>query len=132
MRRLIPALAAAALLAGCASTTSNSPDTDARSRDIITLAELEELSVTNAYDAVRQLRPMWLRSRLGGFSIGAATVPIRVYVDKVQRGDITALETILLNSIYQIEFIRAAEATTKYGTDHAGGVFEITSINRRP
>ncbi len=131
MRRLIPALAAIALLTGCASTTSSS-DTTGRSSDIITREELDELSVTNVYDAVRQIRPMWLRSRVGAFSAGTATVPIQVYIDRVHRGDITALETIQLSSVYRVEFVRGPEATTKYGTDHAGGVIEIISINRRP
>jgi hypothetical protein len=117
-----------ALLAGlvaCASGTAGSRPLGAR--DFITAAEINETTATSALDAVRLLRPHFLRSR--GVRSTRNPVPSEpvVYVDGVHHGDLSSLERIRAQDVAEIRLLSATDATTRYGSGHAGGVIAVTT-----
>jgi hypothetical protein len=88
--------------------------------------DLERLDVSNAYQAVERLRPDWLRSR-GPFSPRnpQASLPT-IYVAGVrQQGGLDALRQVRLGDVREIQYLNSSDATTRYGTDHAGGAILV-------
>ena len=125
MRALAAALA---LLTAC----NRAPNTSLGDRQVIRAAEIATITSGNAYDIVAKLRPEFLRSR-GPLSAaaGRATVTpeITVYIDGIEAGPSTQiLPQVRAVDVHEIRMYRAADATTKYGTRHAAGVIEVTTI----
>jgi hypothetical protein len=108
-------------LAACGTTSG----TRRGSSDILTQEEIATSRASNAYELLQQLRPQFLRSR-GALTINnaAAGYPV-VYLNDVRHGDLQSLRTILIEEIDEIRYISAADATTRWGTGHAGGVIQV-------
>lgn len=120
------AIVASAILllsTACASASQRPPRS---SGNVITREEISALEVTTAYEAVERLRPHFLRGR-GPTSLRTTqvTLPV-VYVAGVRSGGPEALERILIGQVYEIRFLNAGDATTRFGTDHAGGAIIVT------
>ena len=114
---------------GAGSGPANSPDAPADAeaetrsypRNRISRAEILERgdNASTAMEVVRRLRPAWLLLR------GADPV---VYVDNVRRpGGVDALFSVPVGQIRLLEFIGAADATTRWGTGHTGGVIQVVT-----
>lgn len=123
-RLLVPSLALALGLTGCASAGAGGGDAAPRgSANRIILEELEPVQQLDAFDAVRRLRPMWLRSR-GGSSP-------QVLVDgNRQPGGLEALRSIRSSEIQEMQFMSASDATTRFGTGFDGGAILVTTRRR--
>jgi outer membrane cobalamin receptor len=108
--------------AGCSAATQSS----GQNRNVITAEEIEAINVSSAMDVIQRLHPEYLRGR-GRNSITSAEAqyPI-VYVDGVRTGELEVLRSIPAHDVREIRFVTAADATTRYGTDHTGGVIEVT------
>ncbi len=121
-------LGLAAGLAGCAST----PDTGApRPRsDLITAEEIEGTGALTAYEAVERLRRQWLVSR-GAHSLEKPepSLPV-VYLGGTRLGELDELRNIRASEVEQLRYLDARAATTRYGSDHDGGVILVT-VRRR-
>ena len=97
-----------------------------------TLLTAEEIGMAkggawNAYDVISRLRPEFLRSR-GRSSLNTEELTTAVvYVDDMRFGELASLKTITADQILLIEYINAADATTRFGTDHVGGAILITT-----
>ncbi len=122
-------LSIAACGGGAGSGPANSPDAPANAeaetrsypRNRISRAEIMERgdNASTAMEVVRRLRPAWLLAR------GADPV---VYVDNVRRpGGVDALFNVPVGQIRLLEFIGAADATTRWGTGHTGGVIQVVT-----
>ena len=119
---LIPVAAMLAAL-GCATPRSGAKPSG--QRDLLQLEEIGRTSAVNAYDAVRQLRPEWLRRR-GRSSIQNANAEVLViYLDGTRLGTVQVLRSIAVGSIFEIRHLDASDATTRFGTGHAGGALLI-------
>ena len=115
---MVFALALAFGLAGCASSgNSNRPAGSSSTR--IVRAELAELPEMDALQAIERLRPRWLQSRAGD--------QVQLYVDGSRRTNVRDLQSMRVSEIEQMEFMSASDATTRYGTGHAGGAVLVTS-----
>lgn len=129
-------LAAAVSLGACGSPadTFNPPSAaDERgSLDEILRAEIRRRgnSDPDAFELIERLRPNWLRSRgqISFINPGAA-YPV-VYIDGIRHGGLNTLHQITPNQIRRIELIRAADATTRWGTGHPAGVINILTGRR--
>lgn len=113
------------VVSACAAGAHAGSQETSASRDLITESELAEVDAVDAYNAVRQLRPMWLRSR-GAASLrgGEATLPT-VYVDNMRFGELASLQNISLDDIAEIRYINGPDATIRWGTGVVGGVIEV-------
>lgn len=98
----------------CASTGEGS--TASRGRGDITQAEIQATSVDDAMEAISLLRPQWMRGRSSGATI----------VIDGQRSNRDRLATIPIGSIVRIEFMSAADATTRFGTGFFDGAIVVT------
>ncbi len=92
--------------------------------DVLTGEQLAETQQTNEYDALRQLRPRWLRARGGGGATRTTTVS--VYMGSQRMGTVDFLRTLDVQGVREVRFLTGSEATTMFGTDNAGGVIVIT------
>jgi hypothetical protein len=86
-------------------------------REVLMSDEIAKANVSTAYEAVSRLRPYFLQTRGTAYPI--------VYVDNVRYGDVTSLREIAVQNIDRIEYISASDATTRFGTGHAGGVIMV-------
>lgn len=114
---------------GAGSGPANSPDAPADAeaetrsypRNRISRDEIMERgdNASNAMQVIRRLRPGWLLAR--------GPDPV-VYVDNVRRpGGVDALFNVPVGQIRLLEFIGAADATTRWGTGHTGGVIQVVT-----
>lgn len=129
--RLRPArlalLAASTLLAACATPSasytarSDLSNVSHHRRDVIGTQELGNAPRSSALDAIRRLRPEYMRTELGARA-GAAPV---VYVDGARWGGMESLSTIPAHLVLDVRRLRPVEARLRYGPDVAGSVIEV-------
>jgi hypothetical protein len=98
--------------------------------DIIMREQFADLTGENARQIVQRLRPTWLRARDQGTFGNAEPAYARVFVDGINFGPIEALGRFNASQIDQFRYIRATDATTRYGTGFPGGIIEITTRSR--
>ena len=77
-------------------------------RDLITAQEIEGVAVSNAFELIERLRPLWLRSR-GGRSTRLET-EIVVYLNGSMFGGVDALNGIPIEIVDSVRVLDAAEA----------------------
>ena len=128
MHRILIALALPFILAGC-GRGAPPPNLGIRDRSVLTFEEIEfdKAGVRSAYDIIARLRPEYLRSR-GSSSLrtGAPSTAV-VYLDEMRYGNLASLRTISAAQVYEVRYFNAADATTRFGTDHLGGAILITT-----
>lgn len=125
--RFVPAtLAGLTLLIG-ACATGGGGERIGNDPDRITFEELQDVLELSAFEAVRRLRPSWLRARTAGFGApGRETAS--VYVDGLrQEQGLRALSVLDTADIREMQFLSAAEATTRFGTNNVGGAILVTT-----
>jgi hypothetical protein len=117
---------AALVLGACASGGSGGPGAAAprRNPDVITVEEVAEAHVQNAYDAVARLRPAFLASQ-GGTT---RSHPIQVIVDDIPQGGVSVLRGINATEIREIRRISALDATQRFGTGYTGGALLVKTM----
>jgi hypothetical protein len=108
-------------LTACAAGGQSSGPRAGR-RNVITAEELQAIEVSTAFEAVRRLRPTWLRSRSGGGD------PV-VFIDNVRAGDLNMLDQLYLTTVRELRYVSPADATTRWGTGYTNGAIEV--ITRR-
>lgn len=113
------ALALAFGLVGCASSGGGSSRPAGASSTRIVMAELAELPDMDAFQAIERLRPRWLQSRAGD--------PVQLYVDGSRRGSAMDLRSMRTSDVEEMRYMSASDATTRYGTGHAGGAILVTT-----
>ena len=139
LRPMIGAFALALAVGACASGGSSSaPAAGAATStavrrggaNMITESEIAALTgVETVYDVIQRLRPNMLRTRgsAGEASAGAAASTIKVYLNGTPYGDVAMLRSIQASSIKQVEYLSAADATTRFGTGLDAGAILVTS-----
>ncbi len=106
---------------------SSAPAQGRRRSDVITQEEIEKSNANNAYDLLRQLRPAWFRSRGVMSTRDVEAGGLVFYVDGVRLSSVEDLEAISVDRVKEARYLKAIDATTKYGTDHPSGAVEITT-----
>ena len=123
MRALATVLLAASL-AACASGPGGG--TPGRQRDVITMEEIQTANVATAYDVIQMLRPEMLRSRgTASMQPTAGAEYAVVYVDGVRMGGLETLRNVPRESLQEVRYLNGSDATTLYGTGHAGGAIQV-------
>lgn len=109
----------------CASGSGGAAGAPPIQRDVLLADEIQRTAAVTAYDAVRQLRPEWLRRR-GRSSIQNATAEVLVvYLDGTRFGGPETLRSVAIGSVLEIRHLDASNATTRFGTGHAGGALLV-------
>ncbi|HZI41255.1 MAG TPA: hypothetical protein VFD67_06110 [Gemmatimonadaceae bacterium] len=122
--RLLIFLASAVVLAGgCASSSTASKG---GSRYVITDTELANVREQSAYEALQELRPTFLRSRDPVTPTHQEPTPIAVFINGGRTEGVDVLRTIRVNTVKEMRFYEPAEANTRFGTGHNGGVIAVT------
>lgn len=126
-RRALPLLLLALALSACVSSSGLQTGEMRRRHDANRLTRDEVLAThsSNVFEAVRQLRPNWLRKR------GATSVhqqgDIVVYLDNQQIGGPQVLQSFPLTSVVSLQFLDAATATQRWGTGHVHGAIVLST-----
>lgn len=129
MHRSIIGFVLCLMISGCGSGPAPSSGLGYRNRTILTLEEIRgsRTSESNAFELIQKMRPEYLRSR-GSSSLRDATPATAVvYVDDIRYGELDALRTMSADQVFQIQYLSASDATTRFGTDHLGGAILITT-----
>jgi hypothetical protein len=120
----IAALSASAFFAtlttaGCARTTSAWYPRTPISADVITAAEISRGSPQNAYSALEQLRPFFLRPRPSGVDVRGLPPRMHVFIDGAFSGDLDVLKMIPASEIESITRVQPSMAFTTMGAIRA-------------
>jgi hypothetical protein len=98
-----------------------------RNPDVISMQEIEATTdAHDAYELVKRLRPLWLTMR-GVGSINLPVAELAVYVNGVRMGGPDALRDIPRTGVAEMRFLRATDATQRFGTGHENGAILVTS-----
>jgi hypothetical protein len=117
--------AALVFVSACSARSNGASQTQSGTRDLITESELSEVNAVEAYTAIQQLRPFWLRTRgTASFTNPGSNSPT-VYVDNMRLGELATLHAIPIDEIAEIHYISGPDATTRWGTGVLGGVIEV-------
>lgn len=114
------------VLSACATGGSGSGE-PRRDRNALVAEELEPLIQFTAWDAVQRLRPNWMRP--GGIrnSANPAGHYPYVFVDGAPYGPMESLRTFRIETVEEMHFVDATDATIRYGGQYQGGVILITT-----
>ncbi len=93
---------------------SDGPRADASS-DVITVNDLRSVGAANTAEAVRRLRPSFVRPSLVPGSLDGVLATPSVYVDGNYLGGLDALELVQIDEVSEIRFIRANPARNWWG-----------------
>jgi hypothetical protein len=93
-----------------------------RDPNLITAAEIEGTTASDAMILVQRHRPQWLRARPTGSVLDA----VIVYVNGGRVGSARELRNMKAESIGEMRFIRSEEAVARYGMGHSAGVILVT------
>lgn len=115
------------LLAGCSSSGQKQGTRMDRNR--LDTQEIQAGGFSDAFTAVRTLRPNWLSHR--GVSSINLRESVKVYVDNTLVGGPEMLRQITVNSINSMRFMDGLEATQRYGLDHGVGAILVFTIPPR-
>ena len=132
---------------GDVSATSSSVTTKRVRRDdsVLSVEEVKAAKLTNAYEAVEQLRPRWLRTRgrkihmsvgtstdsTGAMESGAVTgmeenPQPTVFLDTQPVGrDPGLLRRVTVQEFTQLRYLNGPEATVRFGKDYGTGIIMV-------
>jgi len=127
MRRRIAFLLLMVLVASACATGGSGPSEPKRDRNLLSAEELAPLLQFSAWDAVQRLRPVWLRP--GGIrnSANPAGHYPHVFLDGSPYGPMDALRGFRVETVEEIRYVNATDATIRYGGQYQGGVILITT-----
>jgi hypothetical protein len=115
-----------ALAVSTACATAGTGATPAgRSQNIITEDEIAASHEPNAYELIRSLRPMYLKSRGRSSINGSGSDYAGVFVDGQLYGDLTTLRNLVTPQIREIRYYSASDAMTRFGMQAGGGAIDI-------
>jgi hypothetical protein len=116
-------LAAALLLAAaCATQSAGAPATR---HNLVTAEQLDRAGNVNLYDALRTLRPNFLRTRAPAQG-ASAEVPIKVFIGGMQMIDgMDHLRQLMARAVQEVEFLEPHQANTRFGGNNSGGALVI-------
>jgi hypothetical protein len=120
LSRLVGAISPLPILIACASGGATGRDAN-----VITAPELSHSRAANAYDAIRHIRPEWLRTRDPGSVVYFRASRPAAAVDNVIVGGIEVLQAMPLDTVARIEYVSAWKAAKLYGATFGNGVMLI-------
>jgi hypothetical protein len=111
-----------AIAAGC---SSNAAGGRASRSDTITVDDLRAANATNLYDAVRTIRPNWLRARSPNSLQNQGQV--QVYFDDTRIGGVENLRQLPTQGVAYIRWYDPISASSRWGLDHEQGAIVVST-----
>lgn len=91
-------------------------------------AAAEKKPMISAYDVIEFLRPRYLTPRIqNSVTQGAIRKDPVVYINNVRVGGTNELRNIDIGIIVSIHYLKAPEATQRFGMGHEGGAIQIST-----
>jgi hypothetical protein len=116
--RLMGVLSPFPILIACASA-------GAHDANVITAPELSRSKARNAYEAIHQIRPEMLRSRVPGSMVYFKARQPVVAVDYNLVGGVALLRSLPTGKLARIEYVNSWMAAKRFGTGFGDGVMLI-------
>ena len=116
----------------CATTGPQRNSGSGSDRNRITREQLETSPSLSAYEAVERFHRDWLFGRSGTVRSDTGRSYPQVFVDGRPYGGIEALHQFTSETIEEIQFISAPDATTRYGTGYPGGIIDLVLRRQSP
>lgn len=88
----------------------------------ITAEEMADHHETDLLSLIRRLRPRWLQAR--GSATFSGPTSAAVLVDNMPR-ERSILNALRVADVAEVEFLSASDATTRFGTNMAGGAILV-------
>lgn len=126
-RRAARSLVVVLLWAAAAACATSSGGGSSRSPSVLLADEIAGLQVVNAFQAVERARPQWLNARASPTPTNPDGAQPVVYIDGIRAGGLEELRRIRVQVVRRIEYVRASDATTQFGTNHGGGAILVTT-----
>ncbi len=121
-------LGLALIPAGCATTGGGDRERTRVDQRRLSYEELREREHRTAFDVVQSLRPLWIRQR-GQLSVtNPAAGEVSVYLDGTRLGGADSLHQVPAGQVSSMQYLNATEATTRFGTGHAGGAILVVTL----
>lgn len=109
---------------GCVRPGSAPPASG--THDVITAEELARVREISLYDAVRRLRPHFLKSRAVTAFGKEPSAPLMLYVDGDKRDSIEDLRRISPGEVWEVRFYEPQIANTRFARyNNAGGAIAV-------
>jgi hypothetical protein len=86
---------------------------------------MQDVMATDAYDAVRLLRPQWLTPRQPYIIGQLHSETLAVYLDDFRLGQIDKLRDLSAQRIASIRFVSTAVATARWGVGNRYGAIQV-------
>jgi hypothetical protein len=116
------------LLAACAASAGGGGGGGSSSQ--ITREQIGDPTEQTALTIIRRFQPGWLRPRSQGSFTNPEPAYAEVMLDQMHYGGLESLDRISADLIERIEYLDALDATTRYGTNFAGGVIIVHMFRR--
>lgn len=112
-------------LLGCVRPGAVAPPNGGRY--LITEAELVDATDLTLYEAVRRLRPHFLRSRTATVEGRSLVYPVMLYVDGEKMDSLDDLRRLSCDVVKEVRFYEPQLANTHFGRyNNAGGAIAVT------
>jgi len=126
----------AMVLAAAVNQSAMAQNAEKKDPNVLLAAEIAaQPNISYAADAIRQLRPKFLRyaERLRSPATGDDTKGPVLYVDECKEcgGGLVELGRLKVAEIVEIKFVDPSKAMALYGDDHRNGAIFITTISRQ-
>ena len=123
VRRLLTVASACFIAIACAPHTSGS--TPSGQHNVLTAEELARVGDIDLYEAIRRLRPGFLRSH-GGQGVLSGRPDLQLYVGDVRLPDLDQLRNISVRSVKEVRFLEPQQANARFGGNNSGGAIVVT------
>ena len=110
---------------GAGATTERAAPS--RDRNVLTAAELSHVPAVTLLEALRVLRPQWLRKTAPKTMRLDTGADIVVYLDRARLGGIENLREINRTAVAQVRYYSPSEAEGLFGQGHIYGAIVVTS-----
>jgi hypothetical protein len=120
---LVLGLVTSAAAVACSGAAGPPRHPEPRRVTVLTREEIERSGAMNAYEAVAELRPLWLNSR--GQNTLQHDRDIVVYLDRAPIGDRRALYDVQALMITSMQYLNPAQADFRFGRGHTHGAIVV-------
>lgn len=123
-------LAAFALAAAVAACRTSHPSPSAGDPYLLIAEQLEASRQPVLYDAIRALRPQWLRRTYTTPRDASADPAIVVYVDNQRAGGLSVLRGFSTDAARAVRFYPPSEAQGRFGPGHLEGAIHVVTLDK--